>query len=201
MGDTKSYSAISANGNPLSLRRSGLRQNGTFGPVDDLALSYDGCQLSAVEEKVVPVVSANSYDLKRGSDEFSYDDNGALTMDGTRGITNITYNYGGYPARVQFDNGNVTKYVYTSTGQKLRAVYYTAMPNVRVGMGMDYDGIEDNHLSVDSVDYLLGGTVLCRNGWVSQILFDGGYVKVERRVQVVLENFYWIWQTEILEMD
>ena len=98
-------------------------------------------------------------------------------------------------------NGNVTKYVYASTGQKLRAVYYTAMPNVRVGMGMDYDGIEDNHLSVDSVDYLLGGTVLCRNGRVSQILFDGGYVKVERRVQVVLENFYWIWQTEILEMD
>ena len=93
------------------------------------------------------------------------------------------------------------RYVYTSTGQKLRAVYYTAMPNVRVSMGMDYDGIEDNHLSVDSVDYLLGGTVLCRNGRVSQILFDGGYVKVERRVQVVLENFYWIWQTEILEMD
>ena len=92
-------------------------------------------------------------------------------------------------------------FVYTSTGQKLRAVYYTAMPNVRVGMGMDYDGIEDNHLSVDSVDYLLGGTVLCRNGRVSQILFDGGYVKVGRRVQVVLENFYWIWQTEILEKD
>ena len=41
MGDTKSYSAISANGNPLSLRRSGLRQDGTFGLIDDLALSYD----------------------------------------------------------------------------------------------------------------------------------------------------------------
>ena len=184
----KSDSAISANGNPLSIRRSGLRQNGTFGPVDDLTLSYDGCQLSAVEERAAPVVSANSYDLKRGSDDFAYDANGALTMDGTRGITNITYDYGGYPARVQFDNGNVTKYVYTSTGQKLRAVYYTAMPNVRVGMGMDYDGIEDNHLSVDSVDYLLGGTVLCRNGRATQILFDGGYVKVERRLPGLWKN-------------
>ena len=41
MVDTKSYFAISANGNPLSLRRSGLRQDGTFGLIDDLALSYD----------------------------------------------------------------------------------------------------------------------------------------------------------------
>ena len=49
MVDTKSYFAISANGNPLSLRRSGLRQDGTFGLIDDLTLSYDGCQLSAVE--------------------------------------------------------------------------------------------------------------------------------------------------------
>ena len=30
-------------------------------------------------------------------------------------------------------------FVYTSSGQKLRAVYYTAMPNIRVGMGMEYD--------------------------------------------------------------
>lgn len=100
MGDTKSYSAISANGNPLSLRRSGLRQDGTFGLIYDLALSCDGNRLSAVEESAAPVLSANSYDLKRGSDEFSYDANGALTMDGTRGITNITYDYGGYPTRV-----------------------------------------------------------------------------------------------------
>ena len=177
-----------ADGNVQALSRNGRKQNGSYGPVDDLTLSYDGCQLSAVEERAAPVVSANSYDLKRGSDDFAYNDNGALTMDGTRGITNITYDYGGFPARVQFDNGNVTKYVYTSTGQKLRAVYYTAMPNVRVGMGMDYDGIEDNHLSVDSVDYLLGGTVLCRNGRATQILFDGGYVKVERRLPGLWKN-------------
>ena len=177
-----------ADGNVQALSRNGRKQNGSYGPVDDLEMSYDGCQLSAVEESAAPVLSANSYDLKRGSDEFSYDANGALTMDGTRGITSITYDYSGYPTRVQFDNGNVTKYVYTSTGQKLRAVYYTAMPNVRVGMGMDYEGIEDNHLSVDSVDYLLGGTVLCRNGRATQILFDGGYVKVERRMPGLWTN-------------
>ena len=77
MGDTKSYSAISANGNPLSIRRSGLRLDGTFGLIDALALSYDG--------------------------------NGNL-------------------AGIQFANGSATDYVYTATGQKLRAIYHTAMP-------------------------------------------------------------------------
>ena len=110
MVDTKSYFAISANGNPLSIRRSGLRQNGTFGPVDDLALSYDGNQLSSVDEKAAPVVSANSYDLKRGSDDFAYDANGALTMDGTRGITSIAYDDKGSPAGIQFANGSATDY-------------------------------------------------------------------------------------------
>ena len=89
---TKCYSAISEH----SLRRSGLRQDGTFGLIDDLALSYDGNRLSSVEEKAAPVLSAATLDLKRGSDEFAYDANGALTMDGTRGITNITYDYAAF---------------------------------------------------------------------------------------------------------
>ena len=108
MGDTKSYSAISANGNPLSIRRSGLRQDGTFGLIDDLALSYDDNQLSSVEEKAAPVLSAATLDLKRGSSDFAYNDNGALTMDGTRGITSIAYDDNGSPAGIQFANGSAT---------------------------------------------------------------------------------------------
>ena len=172
MGDTKSYSAISANGNPLSLRRSGLRQDGTFGLIDDLTLSYDGCQLSAVEERAAPVLSAATLDLKRGSSDFAYNDNGALTMDGTRGITSIAYNDNGSPAGIQFANGSATDYVYTATGQKLRAIYHTAMPSVQVGSGGNFGSASRPCLSADSIDYLFGGTVLCRNGRVSQILFD-----------------------------
>ena len=101
---TKCYSAISE----LSLRRSGLRQDGTFGLIDDLALSYDGNQLSSVEEKAAPVLSAATLDLKRGSSDFAYNDNGALTMDGTRGITSIAYDGNGSPAGIQFANGSAT---------------------------------------------------------------------------------------------
>jgi hypothetical protein len=39
------------------------------------------------------------------------------------------------PVRIQFTNGNVTRYVYSATGEKLRVVYQTAVPNITVAMG------------------------------------------------------------------
>ena len=32
-------------------------------------------------------------------------------------------------------NGNVTKYIYSATGEKLRTIYQTAVPNITVAMG------------------------------------------------------------------
>ena len=32
-------------------------------------------------------------------------------------------------------NGNVTKYVYSATGEKLRVIYQTAVPNITVAIG------------------------------------------------------------------
>ncbi|MCH3994103.1 MAG: RHS repeat-associated core domain-containing protein [Prevotella sp.] len=63
-----------------------------------------------------------------------------------------------HPRRVQFTNGNVTKYVYTSTGEKLRTMHRTAAVNT---------------LSVDSTDYI--GNFIFRNGKADKYLFGGGY--------------------------
>lgn len=43
-------------------------------------------------------------------------------------------------------------------------------------MGCDYEDIESNYLTKDSVDYLLGGNVIYENNQFSKILFDGGYI-------------------------
>ena len=91
-------------------------------------------------------------------------------------ITHITYDDFNNPVRIQFDNGNVTKYVYSATGQKLRTIHYTAVENTHVSMGCDLEDIEDIYLAVDSTDYLLGGSVIYVNERLSKILFDGGYV-------------------------
>lgn len=43
-----------ADGNVQALVRNGRKQNGAYGPVDDLKMSYDGCRLSAVEKRASP---------------------------------------------------------------------------------------------------------------------------------------------------
>ena len=42
-------------------------------------------------------------------------------------IAKIEYDYGNKPVRIQFTNANVTKYVYSATGEKLRVIYQTSV--------------------------------------------------------------------------
>ena len=42
-------------------------------------------------------------------------------------IAKIEYDYGNNPVRIQFTNANVTKYVYSATGEKLRVIYQTSV--------------------------------------------------------------------------
>ena len=162
-----------------TLIRNGKKQDGTFGEIDNLSMSYDGNQLYSVEENAASVFFTNAIDLKRSSDEISYNSNGSIVMDGTRGITNIRYDNNNNPVRIQFDNGNVTKYIYSATGQKLRTIHYTAVDNVYVDMGLDYDDIEQEYLTVDSTDYFMDGNIIFTNGKFSKILFDEGYVNAD----------------------
>ncbi|MDE5987397.1 MAG: hypothetical protein K2H16_09015, partial [Prevotella sp.] len=64
---------------------------------------------------------------------------GALKSDTGRGIALIEYDQWDNPRRVQFTNGNVTEYIYTATGEKLRTVHYTAMPNITVEHDVRHD--------------------------------------------------------------
>ena len=113
------------NSNVTSLQRKGVTQEGSYGLIDDLRLCYDGNQLSKVEENAPAVLYAGSLDVKRSTNDIRYNANGSLTMDGTRDITHIDYDLHNNLLRIQFANGNVTKYVYSAAGEKLRAIYYT----------------------------------------------------------------------------
>ncbi len=52
-----------------------------------------------------------------------------------RKIARIDYDLRNNPIRIQFTDGNVTKYVYSATGEKLRVIYQTAVPNITVAIG------------------------------------------------------------------
>jgi RHS repeat-associated protein len=164
-----------ANGNILSVARNGMIRNGVYGTVDETTISYNGNQIKNVTEKASSIASNGAMDIKQSSDQFAYDGNGSLTIDGTRDIALIEYDDWNNPRRIQFTNGNVTEYVYSSEGQKLRTIHYTAMPNITIPFGEKHELGESEVLCVDSTDYLIGGSLLLNNGKIDKYLFSGGY--------------------------
>ena len=87
----------------------------------------------------------------------------------------IEYDAGNNPQRIQFTNGNVTKYVYTPDGRKLRTIHHTAMPNIKVEVGQVHPLTAGEILSSDSIDYMMGGKLITKNGRIDKYLFEGGY--------------------------
>ena len=59
-----------------------------------------------------------------------------------------SYDANGNQSRIYFTNGNVTKYVYSATGQKLGVEYYVAAPNVTVTFGTEPDALTQSQTMV-----------------------------------------------------
>ena len=79
------------------------------------------------------------------------------------------------PVRIQFTNGNVTRYVYGAASEKLRTTHLTAVPNISVSVGHVRELLPSEILSADSTDYILGGSLTMRNGRIDKLQFDEGY--------------------------
>ena len=130
-------------------------------------MSLEGNQTVGVHEYADGLTYSGAMDFPKSPDKDSYfrrryNGNGALTEDEARGITNIEYDDWNNPKRIQFANGNVTKYVYSADGQKLRTVHYTAAPNITVAAGQTHELSKDEILSIDSTDYI--GRLVLKNG-------------------------------------
>ena len=167
------------NGNIRKLERRGKTQSGSYGVIDNLSISYDGNQLSSVTESAAELTYTGSLDYKgsKGS-QYIYNENGSLVADKSRGIAYITYDYNNNPHQVYFTNGNVTRYVYSAEGQKLRVVHNTAVKNISRVLGVQPTELTAAQiLYTDSTDYLLDGSLVMRNGRVDKYLFEEGYAQ------------------------
>ena len=167
------------NGAPTRLQRGGKRQNGTFGLVDDLSLSYNGNRLMQVSDAAPAVLYSGNFGFTDNTVsttgvEYGYDGCGSLVWDANKGVSHIGYDLSGMPRRIQFSAGHTTEYVYDADGRKLRTVHRTAVPNMSVPLNSTVELVATNTLGKDSTDYV--GSFILRQGQLDKYLFDGGYV-------------------------
>ena len=193
VGRFNEFVGYDLNGNITSLQREGYRDGG-YGIIDDLSISLTGNQVTHVTDAAEESISEGSLDFN-GESSYRYNTFGALESDSGRGITRIDYDDNENPARIQFSNGNVTKYVYSAEGEKLRTIYYTAMPNISVADGDIHELTTAETLAVDSVDYLLGGNLILKNGRIERYLFESGYFE-ERALNLSSDDFLIYYYTK-----
>ena len=169
------------NGNITNLQRRGLKQDGEYGKIDNLNLKYDGNHLSSVEEDAKDYDYAGSFEYKKlNGTGYKYNENGSLVADKSRGIAYIRYDFNNNPEMIYFTNGNTTEYVYSASGEKLRVIHNTAKYNVITRtVGTEVKGKLDPTLTQysDTTDYLLGGSLVMKNGKIDKYLFEGGYAQ------------------------
>lgn len=114
-------------GNLETIIRNGKLQNGNYGIVDDLILSYTGGILDAVTENGL---EGRGYRISSsGPNTVITGSKGNITSFQGRGILSITYNYLGLPTQILFDDdgdGNddyTLTCVYDAEGNKIKQTY------------------------------------------------------------------------------
>ena len=138
--------------------RNGLLSTGGYGTMNALVMTLDGNHLKAVRNATGGTAAPGSFGFVDGvtqTTEYTYDNNGNLTQDLNKGITNISYNVLSLPQVVTFSNGNTITYLYTADGRKLRTVHVT-------------------NGTATTTDYC--GNVIYENGTQKLLLTEEGYI-------------------------
>ncbi len=174
--------SYNANGSITSLLRNGMKNDGTFGAIDDLTVDYDGNRLLKVTDDAEALNYNGTLDFDDGDDadsEYRYDGNGALIQDKNRGITGITYDYGHHPQKIAMNAKK--RYItndYTPDGVKLSSHHVSYVPNGKGG---------NKRISV--IDLYIDGLIL-RKGKPLMWQFDGGYVDLDDNGSPTGWNYY-----------
>ena len=113
----------------------------------------------------------NIYDMSLG-----YNGLGALVMDESRGITEISYDRSGNPELIIYTGGASTYNVYSASGEKLSTRHSDGMTHPPVP---DYGATGQSTTTppwIQNIEY--HGNVIYRDGKVDMVLFPGGYATI-----------------------
>lgn len=175
--ETMTYNKNSA---IASLTRTGKTNpyTNSYGTIDALSYTYIGNRLKSVsDDQISPLVYSYALDFKDGislTTEYVYDDCGAITQDRNKRIALIDYDFNGMPTRIQFKNGNVTEYVYSAEGVKLKTIHRTIAGGIIVPYGTRHTLTQAETLAVDSITYV--GNFEIDGNYCSKYYFANGYI-------------------------
>ena len=161
----------------------GMKNNGTFGAIDSLTISYDGNQLVKVTDAAEALNYSDALDFHDGDDtacEYDYDSNGALTRDSNRGINGITYDYGHHPNYINMNMTSGPRNItndYTPDGRKLLSKHVMSIPKV------------NGYIRKTTTDLYIDGLML-RGDTTLLWRFDGGYVDLNANGTPTRWNYY-----------
>ena len=150
-------------GNVSKIMRNGTSEStaNDWQKMDYVKLTYNGNQLIHATDTVngpnYPASLSNVphfHDKNISGNEYMYDNNGNMTEDLNKGITNVTYNLLDLPYLISI-NGNTIEYDYDAIGMKLREKDITGSVTTRT-------------------DYC--GNVIYENGTPIKLLTDNGYI-------------------------
>ena len=207
--DTRDFScsySYDLNGNMTKLQRKGVNYYNTSLPthmykhdtIDNLQLTYNGNQLTKVEDQCVDLTYTGAMDFKDGATkatEYTYDANGNMTSDRNKGISSITYNMLNLPQTVLFDDGHETCYTYAADGRKLRVEYrlnnFSIIEAEKAKASDGYDAIaspsalDENGIietpaepisrTLMTRDYC--GNYIYKNGCLERVMTENGYMQ------------------------
>jgi len=149
---TTSYT-YDKNGNFLTITRNGLKDGSVYGLIDDLTFTYDGNQVTKIEDAAIDPTYNGAFNFNDGAsqtDEYVYDKNGNLTKDLNKNILSVQYNSLNLPSRI-----NYVTYTYSAEGERLTSVF-------NVGTG--------------GYSEIYCGNIMYNNGTLKRILVDGGFI-------------------------
>ena len=191
------------NGNITAMRRYGKKQDGTFGLIDDLTITYNGNQPVNATDHADPVNTEGSTDFKDGNSyfqDYTFNGVGALTSDKNKNITSIKYDNQNRPRYISVESdvkfttftqqqnaqapqsrvialppNDSTIYTYTPDGEKIKVTHVVNKSVPFVSTDPTRPVWPTRTIKIRDTTEYIGPFIIC-NGKLDKVLFNGGYV-------------------------
>ncbi len=146
-----SYSYADLRGNFSALSRSGYYLNAdcwTQGTLDNLSYTYQSGTNKLTSNSETGLSTQGGFKATSGT--YTYDVNGNTKTDGSKGITNITYNFLNLPTLIDFGSGKSIELTYDADGRKLKKVVKNTGGTIAYTQHY-IDGIEYRDNSIEAI--------------------------------------------------